>query len=572
MLTVLIFSDQVPFSPLVFLVPSLALRWFLSPPLRPQDQEPSTSPLETPYSSQNCGTKSAYEPHTPFVDDCASPINQMISPVQKHALAIFRSVPLGSPAKEVCSKLQEQYDDPLITAPPAHHIVEDTPRILDLIGSTGILLQESNVHTLSSVKLKDSAEELHSRNQENDENLRVATSQAQIIIQHANRAPELEPAVVQPPNEERDETLRIKVTDLERRTTVLEQENLAFETQNTVLQKRCANDQTLRKDYDLLVGELFSIRTNIWSMVRIRNPTNPLTPNHALLDHGITDNRTISLFRTPSGNFENAINTKSKSARPSKSWTFDHIFDEEVSNRMVYQMIMPMVAAALDGVTVSIAADGQSGAGKTHTMFSGQDSVAVSAAAQFFAAIDARATEKPRWQIRYSALEVFEKTTTDLLHEHATVDFQHINGASVPKDHVMEIATSLDNLRFLIEKACTARRTRPTEKNPTSSRSHCICTMELSEFNSQNVPRMRSKLHLVDLAGSESLSGNNDHDHIIEHRFIRSSRESFRCAMLAVANHKKPSRDSTVQAFSLLFLAVSDSFTVGQSAIRLFHG
>jgi len=51
------------------------------------------------------------------------------------------------------------------------------------------------------------------------------------------------------------------------------------------------------------------------------------------------------------------------------TFTFDQVFDENVSNEELYmRTVQPLVSAAFQGCKVTCFAYGQTGSGKTHTM------------------------------------------------------------------------------------------------------------------------------------------------------------------------------------------------------------
>jgi len=116
-----------------------------------------------------------------------------------------------------------------------------------------------------------------------------------------------------------------------------------------------------------LSGILLGKRT-VWVMVRIKGVVE--------VDHGKTPANITCVDGDPP-----ALELRSQEEGPFgkiserlHSFRFDHVFDSSSSNRTVFERIEPLILAAFEG-HVCLIVDGQSGTGKSWTMFDGPDAI-----------------------------------------------------------------------------------------------------------------------------------------------------------------------------------------------------
>ncbi|GAB5370985.1 hypothetical protein AAMO2058_001540100 [Amorphochlora amoebiformis] len=204
-----------------------------------------------------------------------------------------------------------------------------------------------------------------------------------------------------------------------------------------------------------------------------------------------------------------------------RGFSFDHVYPPPTTQQEVYDScVAPLVTACFQGYNATILAYGQTGAGKTYTMGSGntrnisEDGVGIipRVVRQIFRNIDS--CKGSEVEVRVSYVEIHNEIIRDLLAVGANIR----NGTpaiSIREDSKSRIklqgaredtvSNYAEMMRFL-ERGSVARTTGSTLMNIKSSRSHAIFTITLIQrVNNPSKKRQikRSKFHLIDLAGSE---------------------------------------------------------------------
>ena len=181
------------------------------------------------------------------------------------------------------------------------------------------------------------------------------------------------------------------------------------------------------------------------------------------------------------------------------SFTFDGVYNEEVSNNDLYiSAIQPIVQASFQGAKVTCFAYGQTGSGKTFTMM-GEDSIPglyLLAANDLFYYRDQYFR-----QIKFtvSFYEIYCGKLHDLLNERnqlfAREDAKQIVNIVGLQNKPVE---TVEILMKLINTGMEVRTTGQTGANDDSSRSHAIL-----EINLRQGKKVVGKMSFIDLAGSE---------------------------------------------------------------------
>lgn len=218
------------------------------------------------------------------------------------------------------------------------------------------------------------------------------------------------------------------------------------------------------------------------------------------------------------------------------TYTFDHVGDEGTTQSAVFKAVgVPIVEACLAGYNSTIFAYGQTGAGKTHTMYGNMSDpqergLMPRVLERMFDEIEvARAAEGETLQCdcRCSLLEIYNEHISDLLDPSPPPETTRFGGVKAREDGRAEkkivlredaargicvdgvkeeaVATAHEALQAL-NAGLASRHVGSTAMNATSSRSHTVFTLnvQLVRVSSEGVRRVRrSQLHLVDLAGSE---------------------------------------------------------------------
>jgi len=160
-------------------------------------------------------------------------------------------------------------------------------------------------------------------------------------------------------------------------------------------------------------------------------------------------------------------------------YVVDRVFGEHASNRMVCEeTVEPLVSWAETGRTATLMCFGQTGTGKTYTLYG---------------ALEYLSSRLVGHSIRITFYEVHGKKCYDLLKGRNVVhlrsdgqDCMHVRGA-----RQVEIAPLCDPIELLdvLREALSLRSSKVTERNPISSRSHAVCTIEIASSSSTTAKR-----------------------------------------------------------------------------------
>lgn len=158
-----------------------------------------------------------------------------------------------------------------------------------------------------------------------------------------------------------------------------------------------------------------------------------------------------------------------------------------------------------DGGHATVFAYGQTGSGKTHTMQGIQSQIA----ADVFAQADEFARRGYPLDICVSFFEIYGGRCQDLLHRQVLTIREDGAGEVQIVDLEEVQPQNTEELLQVISKGNSLRTTHATEVNDVSSRSHCICQINLRE---KGTGRLHGKMSLIDLAGSERGEDTKNHN------------------------------------------------------------
>lgn len=225
-----------------------------------------------------------------------------------------------------------------------------------------------------------------------------------------------------------------------------------------------------------------------------------------------------SIFDPPDDN-QIARNAKScgPPGRRSKDQTFgfDRVFDENTTQAEVYEATTRnLLDSVLDGYNATVFAYGATGCGKTHTITgtAQQPGVIFLTMQELFERIGDRTGDKVT-EVSLSYLEIYNETIRDLLvpggskqslmlREDAN---QAVSVAGLSSHHPQNVQEVMD----MIVRGNEYRTMSPTEANATSSRSHAVLQINVSQKDRNadvNEPHTMATLSIIDLAGSERAS------------------------------------------------------------------
>ena len=203
--------------------------------------------------------------------------------------------------------------------------------------------------------------------------------------------------------------------------------------------------------------------------------------------------------------------------RRSKDQTFgfDRVFDENTTQAEVYEATTrSLLDSVLDGYNATVFAYGATGCGKTHTITgtAQQPGVIFLTMQELFERI-AEQTDDKVTEVSLSYLEIYNETIRDLLvpggsktglmlREDAN---QAVSVAGLSSHHPQNVQQVMD----MIVRGNEYRTMSPTEANATSSRSHAVLQINVSQKDRNadvNEPHTMATLSIIDLAGSERAS------------------------------------------------------------------
>ena len=185
--------------------------------------------------------------------------------------------------------------------------------------------------------------------------------------------------------------------------------------ERTLLQR---DYDVLQRNYDDLHQKFFSAgkfttKHSIWLLVRVRGL--PKDGDQSTSAPPLTDLQVSCTARTLLLTCSQTYMGPGFSPAVEEPFEIDHYIGPESTNRDVYRAVEPLIEVLFSGYDVCVFTDGQSGSGKSWTMFRGTDAVAPSIATsvmEWKAMGDAHGWE---CRVHCSAIEIYQDRLKDLL-------------------------------------------------------------------------------------------------------------------------------------------------------------
>lgn len=156
------------------------------------------------------------------------------------------------------------------------------------------------------------------------------------------------------------------------------------------------------------------------------------------------------------------------------------------------ELVVDLVPYAWNGGVGTLFAYGQTGSGKTFT---------VSRVEELIAETIMNGNLEGEREVYMTIIDLAGNAAFDLLNEREPISLREDSLGETQMVGAQENQVfNVEDMRALVERATSFRRTAPTLKNPASSRSHAICRIKIR--NTAN--GSDGLLYLVDLAGSEA--------------------------------------------------------------------
>lgn len=209
-----------------------------------------------------------------------------------------------------------------------------------------------------------------------------------------------------------------------------------------------------------------------------------------------------------------SLETDAKDKRSeAKTFNFDTVYDERSSQEDVFSDCRALIGSCVDGFNVTVFAYGQTGAGKTHTMYGSETmpGLVPRAAHELFEVIG-RYAHDAKSKVTCSMFELYRDDLVDLLLPKAKakspppLDIKKDSRGTVKVENAVEIeVNSPEELLKTIGIGQERRHVAATKMNDDSSRSHLIFIVMVESVNHKTKQVSAGKLTLCDLAGSERL-------------------------------------------------------------------
>ena len=193
---------------------------------------------------------------------------------------------------------------------------------------------------------------------------------------------------------------------------------------------------------------------------------------------------------------------------------YDKIFNSESQQNQVYENVgKRIVGDVMEGYNGTIFAYGQSGSGKTYTMY-GPDiyddvykGIIPRIVEDIFNYVE-KADDNIDFQFKLSVLEIYKEVMYDLLtQQSADIKIQENPETGMVIEGLSEVyLSSIDEFFEYVDLSQSNRKVAETKLNHNSSRSHCILILEVTQSFKKEKLIKKGTLNLVDLAGSEKVS------------------------------------------------------------------
>lgn len=201
------------------------------------------------------------------------------------------------------------------------------------------------------------------------------------------------------------------------------------------------------------------------------------------------------------------------------TFAFDHVFAMEVDQPVVFEHVgKPVLESALSGYNATIFAYGQTGSGKSYCMAGTPTNPGIIPRVNELlwqrVEQETRENEGKKFLVQCSYFEIYNEIIFDLLNP--PTEKGKLQGGLQIKEHAVFgiyvkdltdiCVTDTGKLATLMDQGNKNRAVSSTMMNATSSRSHSIFTIKVSQKADKGAGCF-AKINLVDLAGSERQKG-----------------------------------------------------------------
>ncbi|CAG9314689.1 unnamed protein product [Blepharisma stoltei] len=231
-----------------------------------------------------------------------------------------------------------------------------------------------------------------------------------------------------------------------------------------------------------------------------------------------------------------------------KRYAFDGVFNEDCNNKEVYDFaIEKLIESLSNGYNATCFAYGNTGAGKTHTMFGHITSLKNNERGIVFLALEGcfkRFSSMSKVCLKASYLEIYNENVKDLLNPQDSKGLMIIEdpskGILVPELREFEVE-NLEQLYDIVLEGNKNRTFASTSANELSTRSHAILQLNIEQSHKNEI--ISSRLCMIDLAGSErGASTDNKGQRMVEGAMINKSLLALGNCINILSDDKKKGR------------------------------
>ncbi|KAI8364639.1 uncharacterized protein BYT42DRAFT_505980 [Radiomyces spectabilis] len=194
-------------------------------------------------------------------------------------------------------------------------------------------------------------------------------------------------------------------------------------------------------------------------------------------------------------------------------WSADKADPRYADQQTVYNDLgEELLNHAFDGYNCCIFAYGQTGSGKSYSMMGYGEDIGIipRTCCELFNRIAKNTDPNVTYRAEVSYIEIYNEKVRDLLNPKNKGNLkvrEHPSTGPYVEDLSRLVVTSFDNINDLMDEGNKARTVAATNMNETSSRSHAVFTVFLTQKRLDQTTKMESekvaRISLVDLAGSE---------------------------------------------------------------------
>ncbi|KAE8230153.1 hypothetical protein CF326_g4853 [Tilletia indica] len=196
-------------------------------------------------------------------------------------------------------------------------------------------------------------------------------------------------------------------------------------------------------------------------------------------------------------------------------FSFDRSYDENTEQRTLFEYVgVELLQHAFNGFNTCVFAYGQTGSGKSHSMvgYAEAKGLIPLTCSRLFDDINEKLEADPNLKIsvEVSYIEIYNEKVRDLLNPKNKGNLkvrEHPSLGPYVEDLSKLVVASFADIENLMDEGNKARTVAATNMNETSSRSHAVFTLVLSQRRRDTDANLDtekvSRISLVDLAGSE---------------------------------------------------------------------